>query len=152
MISRRLVPMLAVLAIAACVPAVPVAGNRGSVPVSRQARPDAPVLKQLPNGRYRVRKPWTVALNGNVWRVQKGFSSNGITAPAKIRASLGDGVDHPETWAAMFHDWLFTQPGVSRSAADKAFYDLLLAYGVPAQKARMMYTTVSAYSLSKAFR
>ena len=55
----------------------------------------------------------------------------------------------PETWAAMFHDWLFTQPGMSRQKADQLFYDLLLAYGVTQTKARLMYTTVSAYSSRK---
>jgi hypothetical protein len=61
-------------------------------------------------------------------------------------------VDHPETWAAVFHDWLFTQPGVSRSTADRLFLDLMLAYGVPEAKARLMHTSVRAYSLSKTLR
>ncbi len=121
-----------------------------SLHVSRK-KPQAPVLKRLDNGHYRVRKPWIVELNGRLWQVQKGYSSNGITAPANLKKTLGDGVDRPETWAAVFHDWLFTQPGISRAQADKIFYDLLLAYGVPARKAKMMHTTVSAYSLSKAF-
>lgn len=153
MILRRLVLLLSVSALAACMP-MPPAGHIGgtTVPVSRQARPDAPKLKKLQNGHYRVRKPWTVTLNGRVWKVQKGYSSNGITAPAKVKASLGDGIDRPETWAAVFHDWLFTQPGISRTTADKTFYELLLAYGVPEKKARMMYTTVSVYSLTKGSR
>lgn len=88
-------------------------------------------------------------LNGQVWRVPAGYKSNGITAPARLKKSLGDGVNHPETWAAMFHDWLFTRPGVSRARADRMFFDLLLAYGVPETKARLMFTTVSAYSMSK---
>lgn len=117
-----------------------------------QPRPAAPQLRRLENGHYRVRKPWTVNLNGREWHVQKGYTSNGLTAPAKLKASLGDGVDHKETWAAVFHDWLFTQPGISRAQADKMFFDLLLAYGVPEQKARIMFNTVSLYSLSKSFR
>jgi Protein of unknown function (DUF1353) len=145
------------LLLAACVPLGPPSAGypsvprTGSMPVSKQ-KPQVPVLKRLENGHYRVRKPWTVELHGRLWQVQKGYTSNGITAPANLRNSLGDGVDHPETWAAVFHDWLFTQPGISRAQADKMFYDLLLAYGVPAQKAKMMHTTVAAYSLSKAFR
>ncbi|RYG98023.1 MAG: DUF1353 domain-containing protein [Alphaproteobacteria bacterium] len=117
--------------------------------VNRQPRPSAPELRQLKNGHYRVRKPWTVTLNGRDWQVQKGYTSNGITAPARLKASLGDGVDHKETWAAVFHDWLFTQPGVTRAQADRMFYDLLVAYGVPQTKANLMYRTVSAYSLTK---
>jgi Protein of unknown function (DUF1353) len=115
-------------------------------------KPAAPEMKRLKNGHYYIRKPWTVELNGHRWVVPRGYSSNGITAPAMFKKSLGDGVEHPETWAAVFHDWLFTQPGISRAQADQTFLDLLLAYGVPAQKARLMFNTVSAYSLSKAVR
>lgn len=115
-------------------------------------RPDAPQLKRLENGHYKVRKPWTVVIGGREWHVQKGYTSNGITAPAKMKAMLGDSVDSPTTWAAVFHDWLFTQPGVTRAQADRTFHELLLAYGVPAEKAQLMYSTVSAYSLSKSFR
>ena len=70
----------------------------------------------------------------------------------KVRAFIGDGVTHPETWAAVFHDWLFTQPGISRAQADSLFYDLLIAYGVSPQKAKLMHATVSTYSLSKSTR
>ncbi len=115
-------------------------------------RPAAPELKRLQNGRYRVRKPWAVDLKGRRWEVSAGYSTNGITAPALVKNSLGDGVQHPETWAAVFHDWLFKQPGISRSQADELFYDLLIAYGVPAAKAKVMYTSVAAYSLAKRFR
>lgn len=117
-----------------------------------QPSPDAPELKRLNNGHYRVRKPWTVDLNARRWQVPAGYKTNGITAPANMKQSLGDGVDRPETWAAIFHDWLFTQPGISRAQADGMFYDLLIAYGVPAQRAKLMYTTVKLYSLTKSLR
>jgi hypothetical protein len=120
-------------------------GNQGR----HHATPDAPLLRKLPNGHYRVRKPWTVRVNGRTYQIQKGYTSNGITAPSAVKSTLGDGVQHEETWAAVFHDWLFTQPGISRAKADRLFYDLLLAYGVSEQKARLMYTSVSAYSLRK---
>ena len=113
-------------------------------------RPDAPVLKRQKNGHYRVLKSWTVELDGQVWHVQKGYSCNGITAPGSLKGSIGDAVDKPETWAAVFHDWLFTQPGMPRAKADRLFYQLLLAYDVSPLKARLMYSTVSAYSASKA--
>jgi hypothetical protein len=124
------------------------AARRPVVPPS----PAAPELKRLKNDHYYVRKPWTVEVNDRIWVVPRGYSSNGITAPAALKNSLGDGVQYQETWAAVFHDWLFTQPGITRAQADQTFYDLLLAYGVPAQKARLMFTTVSAYSLSKELR
>jgi len=143
--------MLVVLA-SGCVPA-PQPSLAHRQPVLRPARrPNPPALVRLPNGHYRVARPWAVALRGRIWHVPAGYRSNGITAPSRLKKSLGDGVRHPETWAAVFHDWLFTQPGISRADADQLFYDLLVAYGVPEQKARLMYTTVSAYSLSKVFR
>jgi hypothetical protein len=133
-----------------CAPATPF--GHVSRPVSHkmtQSTPDAPRLKRLPNGHYRVTRPWTVIVNGEEWHVQKGYQSNGITAPSLIKESLGDGIDHPETWAAVFHDWLFTQPGMTRIHADQTFHQLLLAYGVSSTKAELMYSSVRAYSLKK---
>lgn len=115
----------------------------------RDSTPESPRLKRLPNGHYRVCESWTVALDGHVWHLQAGYQTNGITAPSAIKKALGDGVEYSETWASVFHDWLFTQPGVSRSEADRLFYELLIAYQVPAEKARLMYSTVAAYSLLK---
>ena len=144
---------------AGCIPPSPAPRGSRPLPVDTAAAagrprqtPEVPNLKRLRNGHYRVRKPWTVIIGGRVWLVPAGYSSNGITAPAKMKSSLGDGVEHSTTWAAVFHDWLFTQPGVSRAEADRIFHDLLLAYGVPAHKAMLLYTTVSTYSLSKSFR
>lgn len=144
--------------LAGCAPVAGPSPSRDRMPagavktqVSR-SRPAAPDLVRLKNGRYRLRSPWKVALNGRHWQIQRGYTSNGITAPGKLKATFGDGVAHPETWAAMFHDWLFTQPGVTRRQADQLFYDLLIAYGVPRSKARIMYSTVAAYSISKALR
>ncbi len=159
MAGKRTIPLLfaAALLPAGCMmpeapPRTGVHRPHGTQPVVARGRPEVPDLKRLPNGRYRVRKPWTVDLNGRRWVVRKGYTCNGITAPDSIKKRLGDGVEHPETWAAVFHDWLFTQPGISRSTADRLFLDLMLAYGVPREKARLMHTSVSAYSLSKAFR
>jgi Protein of unknown function (DUF1353) len=156
MLGTRMIPLvLAALLPVGCMMPVghPSAGvSRSTQKVAAHSRPDAPDLKRLPNGRYRVRKPWTVNLNGRRWVVQKGYTCNGISAPDSIKKRLGDGIEHPETWAAVFHDWLFTQPGISRSTADRLFLDLMLAYGVPQEKARLMHASVSAYSLSKALR
>jgi hypothetical protein len=150
--------LLCILAAAGCAPGSPPdrASHPHSVrqqvlyPASRK-EPARPELIRLRNGHYRVKRPWTVELDGRRWTIPRGYSSNGMTCPSWMKSSLGDGVDHPETWSAVFHDWLFTQPGISRSRADGLFYDLLIAYGVPAQKARLMHASVSAYSLSKRF-
>lgn len=89
-------------------------------------------------------------LNGRSWRVPAGYTTNGITGPSWLKNTLGNGVNYPETWAAMFHDWLFKNTALSRGQADRLFQDLLLAYGVNSEKAWIMGTAVSAYSLSKA--
>lgn len=120
--------------------------------VAKRPRPEAPVLKRLKNGHYKVTKPWTVIIGRQTWQIPAGYSSNGITAPARIKAALGDGVGHRETWAAVFHDWLFTQKGVSRKQADRMFRDLLVGYGVSSKKADLMYSFVSAFSVSKNLR
>lgn len=142
---------------AACAPpmALPMSGRQpghSSAATAAHARPDAPRLKRLKNGHYRVTAPWTVVLEGTEWHVQKGYASNGITGPDSMKHSLGDGVKEPETWAAVFHDWLYTQPGMTRAKADRLFYELLLAYGVSPLKSRLMYSGVAAYSKSKAVR
>ena len=128
------------------------ASVRQHVKAPAAKRPDAPKLKRMENGHYKVRKPWTVEIGNRVWQVPAGYNCNGITAPDRLKPSLGDGVDRPETWAAIFHDWLFTQKGVTRAQADGLFYELMLAYGVSAGKAGMMHTMVSAYSAAKRFR
>lgn len=144
---------ITVLAYPACQMSAPVPMSSRKLPPgnpdSSSSRPEAPRLKRLPNGHYRVKRPWNVEIGGRRWTVPAGYTSNGITGPAKVRSALGDGIQYRETWAAVFHDWLFTQPGISRATADRMFYDLLLAYGVEPGRARMMYSTVTAYSLSK---
>lgn len=115
-------------------------------------RPDTPQLKKMGKTRYKLCEPWVVNIGGKTYQVPTGYSSNGITAPNLIKSSLGNGLDRPETWAAVFHDWLFTQKGISRSQADKLFHQLLLAYGVAPRKADAMYAVVSAYSISIRFR
>jgi hypothetical protein len=147
-------PAIAIL-LAGCLIPTPYASHPARtthVQTAARPQPDSPLLVRLKNGHYRVKQPWAVKLNGKLWQVQKGYKSNGITAPAAIKKTLGDGTDHPETWAAVFHDWLFTQPGVSRAQADQLFYDLLIAYQVPRDKARLMHSTVAAYSLAKKLR
>ena len=153
MIHHRILIVTALACMAAgCVARPAPIQGRSPVSAAPRTRPEAPALVRKKNGHYRVTKPWTVRLNGTEWHVQKGYTSNGITAPADVKRVLGDGVNEPETWAAVFHDWLFTQPGMTRGRADKIFLQILDAYGVPLFKARLMYSGVSAYSTGKTLR
>ena len=129
------------------------AATRQQVKRPAAAQPqEKPIIKRLASGRYKVRKPWTVHAGNRLWQVPAGYVCNGITAPERVKKSLGDGVEHAETWAAIFHDWLFTQPGVTRAQADGLFHELMLAYGISPAKAGVMHAMVSAYSVSKNFR
>lgn len=134
------------------IPARPTNNATPEIPSKTSARPAAPALKRLKNGHYRVTQDWVVNLDGRQWIVRKGYTSNGITAPDYIKSKLGDSVNSRDTWAAVFHDWLFTQPGISRTEADRLYYRIMLAYGVPQSKATLMFNTVSAYSLTRPAR
>lgn len=154
MCNSKAILVVWIALLAACQPmspSGPPSGRPGTSIAKPQVRPEAPVLVRLPNGHYRVKRPWNLEFDGYHYVIPAGYTSNGITAPARLKASLGDGVAHRETWAAVFHDWLFTRKGNRRSEADRRFYQLLLAYGVNERKAALMYSTVSAYSLSKEF-
>lgn len=145
--------LLAILLIGLIAPVSSCAPAPASRPRPVSASPAAantrPVLRKLPNGRYRVVQPWSVNAGGTTWTVPRGYTTNGITAPAYLRSSLGDGVDRPETWSAIFHDWLFTQAGVSRSMADNLFHEVMISYGISPSKARLLYSTVRSYSYYK---
>jgi hypothetical protein len=155
-VRRALIMVVPTALLAGCIAAPPYPGTMVEPGIRKttvvKTRPAAPDLVKTRKGHYKVRSPWTVELRNRRWQVQSGYTCNGITAPDGIKKSLGDGVKHPETWAAVFHDWLFTQPGITRAEADRLFYDLLIAYRVPETKARLMYSTVAAYSASKRFR
>ena len=142
-----------ILSCVSCVslPSAPTEGIFGPN-ASQKGAPAPPVLRRLKNGHYRVMENWNVHLNGKRWVVSSGYTSNGITAPSYVKAKLGDGVGSRDTWAAVFHDWLFTQSDVSRAQADRLYFDLMIAYGVSPTKARLMYNTVSAYSFTKSTR
>lgn len=141
-----------VLVVSSCMPHTQTFSRQHRAVAAHRAKPAAPELKRLKNGHYKVIKPWAVEIGGQVWQIETGYKSNGITCPAQVKKFLGDGPDQPETWAAVFHDWLFTQPGMTRGRADSLFYQLLRAYGVPSGKAKMMHAAVTAYSASKQLR
>lgn len=119
-------------------------GRRPSVSVNVR-----PQLEQLENGHYRVLEDWPVKIGQRSFIVQQGYSSNGITAPEKLKAFLGDHVDAPETWAAMFHDWCFTQEYLTRDQADSYFIELMHDYQINAHKVQLMGATVRGYTLYK---
>ena len=48
----------------------------------------------------------------------------------------------PQRWAGVVHDWLYSQPGVSKSHADAVFRALLASEGASSWKRKLMYAAV----------
>jgi len=108
-----------------------------------------PSLQRLDNGHYQVMADWALVISGRRFLVPAGYSSNGITAPKSVKSLLGDGVGYPETWAAVFHDWCFTQSYLTRTQADDYFIQLMKDYGISPTKINLMATSVRSYTAYK---
>jgi len=117
--------------------------------VSSAKIPAKPKLEKLQNGHYRVLEDWSLNVSNRNFVVESGYTSNGITAPSYVKALLGDNINAPETWSAVFHDWCFTQEYLTRAQADDLFIQLMRDYRINAQKVSLMGTTVKGYSLYK---
>ena len=50
----------------------------------------------------------------------------------------------PQPWAGVVHDWLYSQPGVSKSHADDVFRAVLASEGASSWKRKLMYAAVVA--------
>jgi len=146
------------LCLASCSPIVlPPIGNQSlpsaqpSIPelINRQITPQRPKLKRLANGHYTVLEDWPVNVSGRKFIVQKGYTSNGITAPKSIKSMLGDNVNAPETWTAVFHDWCFTQKSLTRAQCDNYYIQLMRDFKISPQKIQLMGATVKGYSIYK---
>ena len=126
-------------------------GSPSSIPNlnNRQFTPPKPELKKLANGHYTVLEDWPVNVSGRKFIVQKGYTSNGITAPQSIKSVLGDDINAPETWTAVFHDWCFTQKDLTRLQCDNFYIQLMRDFKINPQKIQLMGATVKGYSIYK---
>lgn len=123
----------------------------GSAPdlASRKVSTTKPSLKRLTNGHYTVLEDWPVNVSGRKFIVQKDYTSNGITAPESIRKMLGDNIEAPETWTAVFHDWCYTQKDLTRTQCDDFYIQLMKDFNINARKIQLMGATVKGYSIYK---
>ncbi len=117
--------------------------------INKQYAPARPKLKRLTNGHYTVLENWRVNVSGKKFIVQKDYTSNGITAPQSIKNMLGDNVNAPETWTAVFHDWCFTQKNLTRLECDDLYIQLMKDFNISARKIQLMGATVKGYSIYK---
>lgn len=132
-----------------CVAPVNAPGGASVGSHSTGAFPSRPSLERLENGHYRVLNDWSLTVSGRSFIIPAGYTSNGITAPTSVKTLLGDGVNYAETWSAVFHDWCFTQPSLTRFQADNYFIQLMRDYQISERKIRLMETAVRSYTLYK---
>lgn len=85
------------------------------------------------------------------WILEEEYEVDGITVPAGFYTDLDSVYRLPFIYvlfkghtrvAALVHDWLYTTTELSRKAADKKFYELLLREGVAKWRAKGMYFAV----------
>lgn len=85
------------------------------------------------------------------WILEEEYEVDGITVPAGFYTDLDSVYRLPFIYvifkghtrvAALVHDWLYTTTELSRKAADKKFYELLLREGVTKWRAKGMYFAV----------
>jgi hypothetical protein len=68
--------------------------------------------------------------DGERIEVPVGFTTDGASVPTWAQKVTGwDPWVDPQRWAGVVHDWLYSQPGVSKSYADAVFRALLASDG-----------------------
>jgi hypothetical protein len=83
--------------------------------------------------------------DGERIEVPVGFTTDGASVPRWAQKVTGwDPWDDPQRWAGVVHDWLYSQPGVSKSRADSIFRALLASEGTSRWKRDAMYAAVVA--------
>lgn len=99
--------------------------------------------------------PLTFSVDGRVFQIPKGFTTDGASIPAVGQLLTGWARwDPPQRWAAIIHDWLYCAE-VSKDYADHAFRAALLAEGADWWMRTAMYRAVrwfghGAYTVDQA--
>jgi hypothetical protein len=89
--------------------------------------------------------PLIVEVGNERIEVPVGFTTDGASVPRLAQKLTGwDPWTDPQRWAGVVHDWLYSQPNVSKSHADSVFRALLAAQGASRLKRDLMYAAVVA--------
>ncbi len=87
--------------------------------------------------------PLVIQVGDERIEVPVGFTTDGASVPGWAKRVTGwDAWNDPQRWAGVAHDWLYSQPGVSKSYADKVFRALLESQGAGPVKRDLMYAAV----------
>lgn len=102
-------------------------------------------VEPLPaRGRYRLLSPLVCA----VCVVPYGFEWDGASIPRAAWSVLGYTPFHPDLMrASCVHDYLYRERIGTRRAADALFRDLVIADGVPADTAALLYAAVRQFGV-----
>jgi hypothetical protein len=75
--------------------------------------------------------------------IPTGFTTDGASVP-RWAQRITDWApwDDPQRWAGIVHDWLYSQPGVTKRHADNVFRALLASEGAGWLKRKLMYAAV----------
>jgi hypothetical protein len=87
--------------------------------------------------------PLVVLVDGERIEIPTGFTTDGASVPGWAQALTRWGPwKDPQRWAGVVHDWLYSQPGVSKSHADQVFRAVLASEGASRLKREAMYAAV----------
>lgn len=105
------------------------------LPVSK---PDRNKLEEA----YEVAEDAASAFGGAAVKVPKFFQYDGASIPAPMWQLIGTPFQPRFMLAAVFHDWIFHTHQLKFGDANEMFYELLIASGVGATRASLMYAAV----------
>ena len=87
--------------------------------------------------------PLRVHVGDELIEIPTGYTTDGASVPRWAQRVTGwKPWDDPQRWAGIVHDWLYTQPGVSKSHADSVFRAVLASEGADWLRRKLMYAAV----------
>ena len=106
---------------------------------------------QIPTIKH-PRYPEFRILTQSVWiqglKIPRGFVWDGCSIPKAVRPLMGNPFDSDLDDASLLHDYLYETHKATRARADEMFHAELLAAGVSAARAGLMYTAVRLFASS----
>jgi hypothetical protein len=88
-------------------------------------------------------EPLVVDVDGERIEIPTGFTTDGASVPGWAqRITSWKPWEDPQRWAGIVHDWLYTQPGVTKRHADNVFRAVLASEGAGWWKRKLMYSAV----------
>jgi hypothetical protein len=88
-------------------------------------------------------EPLVVQVGDDRIEVPTGFTTDGASVPDWAqRITRWKPWEDPQRWAGIVHDWLYSQPGVSKRYADDVFRAVLVSEGAGWLRRKLMYAAV----------